>query len=331
MRSATSLSAPSSPGRNRLPLKKKISKKKISNSNPGSDGRDAGTRPRSRFCPAPAAGLTLTARDEALLTALFLNRVMTRGQVQALFFSSVPRCNARLRQLFDWGYLSRAYLPTAPFGSQALYSAGRAALPVIGEALSLLEHALAAGDVYLAVQKALAACPSVRLEHWLPERFCCHEFEIRRTDAAGGSGRWRKQIFRPDAFLRLVRADDARNCFLDDARNCFLEVDRGHTSSRQFLGKIRTHGRFHQSGLFAEVFGWDDFQTLVVTTGDRRADNLRALAEREGDGFFRFTTSAAVERAGFLAPIWRSPFRPDERGLFDEDRRGQGQAGPERA
>ena len=311
-------------------MKMKINNRKLDSSSSGADGKDAGAGPRSRFRPAPAAGLTLTARDEALLTALFLNRVMTRGQIQALFFSSVPRCNARLRQLFDWGYLSRAYLPTAPFGSQALYSAGRAALSVIGKALdrmglsaegadvtahcrrpalSLLEHALATGDVYLAVQKALAACPGVRLEHWLPERFCCHEFEIRRTDAAGGASRWRKQIFRPDAFLRLVCSEDARNCF--------LEVDRGHTSSRQFLGKIRTHGRFHQSGLFAEVFGWDDFQTLVVTTGDRRADNLRALAERERDGLFRFTTFALAEREGFLAPIWRTPFQEDARGLFD--------------
>ena len=151
----------------------------------------------------------LGPRDETLLAALFLNRTMTRGQIQALFFTSVPRCNARLRQLFDWGYLSRTYLPTAPFGSQALYCVGKAGVPLVLEkmaragiradeadiraqcrrpALSLLEHTLAIGDVYIAVQKALAAQPQARLEHWLPERFCCHEYEVRRTEGTTASG-----------------------------------------------------------------------------------------------------------------------------------------------
>ncbi len=30
--------------------------------------------------------------------------------VQALYFGSVPRCNARLRQLFDYDYVRRHYL-----------------------------------------------------------------------------------------------------------------------------------------------------------------------------------------------------------------------------
>lgn len=284
--------------------------------------------PRSRFHPLPVCGLALGPRDEALLTALFLNRTMTRGQIQALFFSSVPRCNARLRQLFDWRYLSRAYLPTAPFGSQALYSVGKAALPLITQfldqtgiradeadvaaqcrrpALSLLEHTLAIGDVYIAVQKAVAARPQIRLDHWLPERFCRHEYEVRRADGSAGSGtgRWRKEVFQPDAFLRLTREASPAT------HNYFLEVDRGHTNSRQFAGKLRTHARFLGSGLFADVFGWPDFHTLVVTTGQKRLDNLRALAEREGSTLFWFTTSEAVDRSGILAPIWRAPFTAD--------------------
>lgn len=284
--------------------------------------------PRSRFHPLPVCGLALGPRDEALLTALFLNRTMTRGQIQALFFSSVPRCNARLRQLYDWGYLSRAYLPTAPFGSQGLYSVGKSALPLIAlyldrtgiradeadvaaqcrrPALSLLEHTLAVGDVYVAAQKATALRPHVRLDHWLPERFCRHGYEVRRADGSTGpgTGRWRKEVFQPDAFLRLTRGDASA------AGNFFLEVDRGHTNSRQFAGKLRTHAHFLGSGLFADVFGWPDFHTLVVTTGQKRLDNLRALAEREGSTLFWFTTSEAVDRSGILAPIWRAPFTAD--------------------
>ncbi len=258
---------------------------------------------------------------------------MTRGQIQALFFSSVPRCNARLRQLFDWGYLSRAYLPTAPFGSQALYCAGRAAFPLIRQyldltglradeadiaaqcrrpALSLLEHTLAIGDVYIAVQNALAVHAHIRLDHWLPERFCRHGYEVRRADgsAGAGTGRWRKEVFQPDAFLRLTRGASPA------ARNLFLEVDRGHTNSRQFARKLRTHAHFLGGGLFADVFGWPDFHTLVVTTGQKRLDNLRALAEQEANGLFWFTTFEAIDRSGLLAPIWRAPFTADALGLI---------------
>lgn len=262
--------------------------------------------------------------------ALFLNRTLTRGQLQALFFSSVPRCNARLRQLFDWDYLSRSYLPTAPFGSQALYTVGKAALPLVtarlaGEglaldpedvrtqcrrpALSLLEHTLAIGDVYIAVQRALGVQADVRLERWLPERLCRHEYEVRRAEG-DARGRWRKEVFQPDGFLRLARRGAPSGC------NAFLEVDRGHTNSRQFAGKVRTHGRYLASGLFAETFGWDDFRTLVVTTGQKRADNLRLLAEQEGNPRFWFTTFEAVDHLGFLAPIWQAPSRPEPVSLI---------------
>lgn len=206
---------------------------------------------------------------------------------------------------------------------QALYIAGKAAVPLIAQelaaagiqaetadiqaqcrrpALSLLEHSLAVADVYVAVQKALTARPDVRLEHWLPERSCCHAYETRHLEGSG-PGRWHKEVFRPDAFFRLsaVRAGERASA------NYFLELDRGHTNSRQFSGKLRTHARFLESGLFSDSYGWDRFQTLVVTTGRDRARNLRALAEQEGTDLFWFTTADAMQEQGILAPIWQAP------------------------
>ena len=290
-------------------------------------GRDGS---RSRFSQLPIGGLEIGPRDRDLLFAVFLNQTLTRGQIQTLFFFSVSRCNARLRQLFDWGYLARATLPTAPFGAQALYMAGKAAVPLLTQqlaaadiqaemadiraqclrpALSLLEHSLAVADVYVAVQKALEARPGVRLEHWLPERFCCHAYELRRTDGSGSGspGRWHKEVFRPDAFLRLTAARAGELA----SANYFLELDRGHTNSRQFLGKLRTHARFLESGLFRDSYGWDRFQTLVVTTGRDRARNLRKLSEQEGSGLFWFTPAEAVQKDGILASIWHVPGHSD--------------------
>lgn len=92
---------------------------------------------RSRFTPQPKAGLRLEPRDELLLSDLFLHRAMSRGQIQALYFSSIVRCNARLRQLFDYGYVTRYYLPAAPFGAQAIYSIGKAAVPLVARRLEM--------------------------------------------------------------------------------------------------------------------------------------------------------------------------------------------------
>ena len=92
---------------------------------------------RSRFARAEKAergNLVLTKRDEDLLVDLFLHQAMDRGQLQELHFSSVARCNLRLRKLFDHGYLARDFHPMAPYGSQGIYRIGRKAASVIARA-----------------------------------------------------------------------------------------------------------------------------------------------------------------------------------------------------
>lgn len=270
--------------------------------------------PRSRFKPQATAGLRLEPRDEQLLCDLFLQRAMSRGQIQTLYFSSLVRCNARLRQLFDHRYVARYYSPAAPFGAQAVYTIGKAALPLVARLLEMelpevsrfyrrsktptfTEHTLAVVDIWIAFRDAVARTEGVEIERWVPEMLCRHEYEIR----AGNGGRWGKEAFKPDAFVRLTRHS------ADDHLNFFIEVDLGHTSSRQFLGKLLTHRRYLESGLFQQTFGGDSFRTLVITTGGRRIRNLSALAEEKKSDLFWFATFGAVQRLGVLNPIWNMP------------------------
>lgn len=94
-------------------------------------------RIRSRFKPQPCSRLCLEPRDTRLLEDLFLHRAMSRRQLQTLYFGSVQRCKLRLRQLFDHDYVTRHYLSAAPFGAQAIYSVGKAALPLVAQQLEL--------------------------------------------------------------------------------------------------------------------------------------------------------------------------------------------------
>lgn len=256
---------------------------------------------RSRFKPNKMAGMRIEERDEKLLCDLFLHRAMARGQLQALYFSSTVRCNARLRLLFDHGFVRRYYHPAAPYGAQAVYLAGKNAIPIVARRLEMglaevakqvrggrtptfIEHTLAIIDVRIAFVNLVKGNPNVEIERWLAEPMCRHEYEIR---AAGGT--WQKEVFKPDAFIRLYRNDT------NEYFNYFIEVDLGHTSSRQFLGKVQMHQRYLESGLFREVYGSEAFQTVVITTGQRRINNLCGVVASRSNcsgPLFRFLTFA---------------------------------------
>jgi hypothetical protein len=255
----------------------------------------------------------LEPRDEQLLCDLFLQRLMSRGQIERLYFSSTGRCNTRLRQLFDHKFVARFYPPIAPYGAQALYTLGSMALPLVARRLEMelpeviryhrrsktptfIEHTLAIVDTWIAFQEALKNHASWELDLWLPELQCRHEYDIR---AVGGS--WRKEAFKPDAFARLAQRDS------NDFHNYFIEVDLGHTSSRQFLNKLLTHQRYLESGLFKESFEMESFRTLVITVGERRLRNLRSLVAAQNSDLFWFTTFDNLQQKGPLSPIWSKP------------------------
>lgn len=279
--------------------------------------------PRSRFVPQAAQGMRLEERDEQLLCDLFRHRLMSRGQIERRYFSSTVRCNARLRLLFDHKFVVRHYPPAAPFGAQAIYSVGKAALPIVARRLEMdlpdvqrfyrrtqtptfIEHTLAVVDFWLTLQDAVAPHDDLTLDLWLAEMQCRHEWEIRSS-----GGKWRKETFKPDAYFRLLRSSDERYF------NFFLEMDLGHTSTKQFTGKLLTHRRYLQSGLFEQTYDCKSFHTLVVTTGERRLKNLRALAGEHGAELFWFVTSVAFH-ADPLGAIWQRPGHEAAATLLEE-------------
>jgi len=171
---------------------------------------------------------------------------------------------------------------------------------------TFLEHTLAVVEVRLALRDACVAHPELELELWVPEPLCRHEYDIA---PARSLAPFRKEVFKPDGFARLRRPSEGTYF------SFFLEADLGHTSSRQFAGKVAMHQRYGESGLFGEVYGTDSFHTLVVTTGPRRVANLLALCRDLGSEVFRFTTFAQLEQSGPLAPIWQGPLESAASGL----------------
>ena len=265
-------------------------------------------------------GMRLEERDEQILCDLFLHRLMARCQIETLYFSSTVRCNARLRLLFDHGFVLRHFPPAAPFGAQAIYSVGKSSLPIIARRLEMeladvvryywrtqtptfIEHTLAVVDIWMAFRESCESRDDVNLNQWLAEMQCRHEWDIRAT-----GGTWHKESFKPDGFVRL----QTHQGYAD----FFIEADLGHTSSRQFERKLLTHQRYLESGLFGQIFDALSFRTLVITTGERRLKNLNAIIEENNSDLFCFTTFEALQNKGILEVIWKQPFVNGFRSLL---------------
>lgn len=279
--------------------------------------------PRSRFQPKVTSGMRLEERDEQILCDLFLHRLMSRSQIERTYFSSLVRCNARLRLLFDHHFVARHYPPYAPFGAQAIYSVGKAALPIVARRLEMelpevtrfyrrtqtptfIEHTLSVVDIWLAFRQATEAHDDICFDLWLAELQCRHEWEIRTS-----GGTWHTEAFKPDAYVRLHRQSDG------SYGSFFIESDLGHTSAKQFSGKLLTHQRYLESGLFSQTYGGDWFRTLVITTGQQRLKNLMAVTAQHSSQLFWFTTWKQLGEVSVLDKIWSVPSNEEEIGLVD--------------
>jgi hypothetical protein len=164
---------------------------------------------------------------------------------------------------------------------------------------------------------ARRSSPGVEVLSFAGEALLRHPFEVRQVrNEARADSPWRLQVFKPDG-LAICRHGGR-------IHHLFFEVDLSAVSSAEMARKLGIHAVYRREGLlFARRYGHgpETFRTLVLTTGERRAEHLKRLAEEEGAGFAWFTTLSAFCKLaepgpGLFAPIWSVPFSPEFRPLF---------------
>ena len=291
----------------------------------------ASTKPRRRLERDARCRVIVTDRDRMLLFDLFLLKAARREHLQRLHFTSVPRCNQRLRALFDTGHLDRYASPYGPVGP-VLYALGAAARDIVRVGIQatcpefsehdfrsqcrkaksgLVMHTLAIADVYVAFKTRLHSDGPVRLLRYLPEAVVRQEFDIRRTEAPeSGTSAWRRITVAPDGCFVLIDADNGTTHAL------LLEADRGDTGS-QIVSKLHGYSHFIKSGLAEQLVGTSSVTVAFVTTGPGRAQNLCRLAEEAELDAVAVSTFAEVERLDADAPLWRMPRNTALLGLHD--------------
>jgi len=271
------------------------------------------TSRRCRTRPCPVAGISITPRKVRIIVAAFLNRV-ARGENFDALFASVKTRNECLRLMFDHGYLNRSFPAASCFGAP-VYHVGRAGVPVAVSALSKagielssedvkalsrrpaltqLDHALRASDVYAACCLCADDSAGVRVDRFLPEHLVRFDYEIRRPDTQ----KWQERRFAPDGAM-VVSVGDAGSGLVA----LFLEIDLGTVDLLRFAKKCQAFTHVSAAGLSVGRTGAEYAALAIVTTSEPRLARLRAVAEKQRCSPVLLTTFGEMERSG-LSATW---------------------------
>jgi hypothetical protein len=268
--------------------------------------------------------MRLTERDRHILEAIHAyDGMLSFSQIRRLFFSGKSQAEVRLMLLYQHKYLNRPERRQRLRLPEMIYWLDRRGAELVsswsGMNLSQLgwrreprwfqvEHDIAVNNFRLDLEAACKATNDVYLESWVPEsEFWAYPDRVKYTY----QDRKLERSIRPDGFFILV----AQNLIL----RYLLEIDRSTEDNPRFLReKILPGMAYLRSKEYVERFGFQSGRWLVITTGDRRMENMLSQAEKVGaKGSFYFTTFDRVNEKTILRePIWYRADKFDPVPLF---------------
>lgn len=266
-------------------------------------------------------GWKITSRDLDILLAIYRFRFMTRQLVEWVFFlrgepdfdGRSSASGRRLQALHDAGYVERLVLPMLPGAGRAplvyaLSSRGTSAVagcldidrakvdwvPAHNRATPFfMEHTLAIARLWASLVAALRGS-DVEIKRWIGEA------ELRRFNTRveeHPSYRWLP--VRPDGYFELWWPDNS-------VLPCFVEVDMGTETNARIYWKMRAYLTYRRDG-FQQDYNRPPFKVLVVTSGDRRLDNLRRTVRKAtSEDFCLYTLLDNLHPRRVLTEWWNT-------------------------
>jgi len=232
--------------------------------------------------------IVLQERDLRLIEALEIMRVVDREQARVVAgFHSTRRVNDRLLALTRAGFLKQAFVGS----HQAVYwlpgkgpQDGDRKRGVAGEPAALfLRHRLEINRVHLLVGHA-----SIPISGWWFVRWQGFQKPLSAT-----------LPLIPDGYFEIGSQQGFRPMF--------VEVDLGTESTPALAKKASLYVQLATSGEFSQIFGRSQFRVLVITTSERRLENLRSPIGKLTDKIFWFATLDAVSPEKFWTVSWLRP------------------------
>jgi hypothetical protein len=284
--------------------------------------------PRHKRHPHPPT-LRLTERDIQVVLAVHEYRVLRRDQIQRLHFPSRNTANERLKRLYQHRFLERRWLPVeyGQGAGQAIYLLDQRGADLAADRqgvdrgalgwsqarnqvrLLFLQHQLMVNDARIAFALA-AQRAGYRIERWLgQEALAAHPDRVPIVTANGSE---RRLALIPDGYF-VLNLGNRRSHF-------FLEVDRGTLPNRRWRQRMQGYLAYVASGAYSARYRTHSLRVLVITTGARRAENLKRATEGVGGGrLFWFTTLDQAQPEAVLgAPIWQVAGQTSVSALIQE-------------
>lgn len=276
----------------------------------------------------------MTARDLAIIEAVYGYRVLTSAQIEALLFAqtSVAQCRNRLRLLFAHGYLYRAEQlqrrsdGTRPYlyfldkkGAQELaklYHCEVKALDWNKEERHTgylhLAHLLATQDIRIAMTRS-AQVHGFVIGEWRDEKTLRRDHRDDRIqipaathpgDNAQGERADTTHVI-PDGFFVLETPKKRYHRFIEidlSTVTGFAQVER----RRDWHRKIAAYLSYYRSGKYHARYHVKAMGVLTITTSEKRLENLKRITEEAGGRQrFAFCTFERIQDADILTdPIW---------------------------
>jgi hypothetical protein len=285
--------------------------------------------------------MRLTARDAALVLAVYGYRALTTPQVEKLFFSNGrkkteraklnTRCQRRLQLLYQHGYLTRDEQPQKLSEGRKpyVYWLGKKGAQLVERLLDeemldwrasgnkistlFLEHLLATNGVRISIVLATKK-HDFSIITWLDDRSLKRQQMTDVVVLRGPNGKSQRAAVVPDGYFVL---DDGEHLY-----HHFLETDlstvTGSASQwgrRDWVRRVSAYLEYYRSGKYQERYGTKSLRVLTVTTSEKRLATLKAATEAAGGkSRFWFTTFEQVRQYDILSEaIWQ---KAGESGLY---------------
>jgi len=239
-------------------------------------------------------GWRITPRDLDILVAVYRFRFLTRQLIEWALFAredgDFDRRSSlaarRLQVLHEAGYVQRLLLPVLPGTgrSPAVYALSSRGADAVAAHLGIdrqqidwrpkhnrataffMEHTLAIARLWAALTAALRGT-GFQIGRWVGEA------ELRRWEMRGYDRESGRMIpIRPDGYMELMWPDESFAPF-------FIEVDMGSETNARVGRKLRAYQDLRRE-MARNDLRIQKFYLLVVTSGQRRMDNLRRIASK---------------------------------------------------
>ena len=264
--------------------------------------------------------MKLMKRDIEVLRCIYEEHYLTSEHIYQLVFKGTGKrvCFRRLRLLWEHHFLEKIYIPvilTGKLGRQNnrdIYSLTRQGFNILkGEydeiemmytpkqttSYTFLSHHLIVVDMLVALRVSAQEASEIQLLGAEHEALMRQKLKQWRGKARG---RTSKDIIVSDGIFSFRYLDSGKT------KTFHIEIVRADIrgGNNKLLAKLILYFKLHRDGFFKKVYGQENIRAIIiVTTSQKRADNLQVLASTlpHGKRFFWFGSYDEESSAG--APL----------------------------